>query len=106
MSLTLSSASESKPTTDQQMTEAPDSPPDNNTAHVERTNFNHTSSASQASGNSSSNSAKGETKANFGTPGSSYTSKKFQEEYDRMESLLLDRNWENLYGDVVYRGNQ
>lgn len=34
-------------------------------------------------------------KVNFGAPGSSWQTKKFNDEYERAESQLLDRNWDH-----------
>lgn len=75
--------------------EAPDSPP-------ETTHANTSSQASGPSGTQANTSSRvnGEggssnTKTNFGAPGSSWSTKKFNEEYEKAEANLLDRGWES-----------
>ncbi|KUJ07941.1 uncharacterized protein LY89DRAFT_742240 [Mollisia scopiformis] len=83
---------------DEPMMEVPDSPPE-----FERSPMQ--SFASQPSGSQSSNAVRvnGETatKVNYGAPGSSWQTKKFNEEYEKMESQLLDKQWDQRYGDPL-----
>lgn len=37
----------------------------------------------------------GQDRVNHGTPGSSWSSKKFREEYDRVLDGLVDKNWDS-----------
>ncbi|CAL3963655.1 unnamed protein product [Diplocarpon coronariae] len=74
--------------------DAPDSPPES--SHVERPRAGSQGAPAGRAG--------GDAKTNFGAPGSSYQTKKFAEEYEKVEAQLLDRQWENAYGDVFGRG--
>ncbi|KAH7330104.1 hypothetical protein BKA65DRAFT_404961 [Rhexocercosporidium sp. MPI-PUGE-AT-0058] len=75
--------------------EAPDSPPE--TTQVNSSGQASTASGTQANSSSRVNGEGGSssTKTNFGAPGSSWTTKKFNEEYEKAESNLLDRTWES-----------
>jgi len=42
----------------------------------------------------------GETKINFGAPGNTWSTKKFAEEYERAENLIMDKHWES--GCLIY----
>lgn len=74
---------------DETMIEAPDSPPEPERSPTQ-------SFAGQPSQPSNPNRVNGESgaKVNYGAPGSSWQTKKFHEEYDKMESQLLDKQWE------------
>ncbi|KAK0104699.1 hypothetical protein ONS95_004972 [Cadophora gregata] len=84
--------------------EAPDSPPEtghaSSSSQVPPTPTQANTSGGRVNGESSSSSSSN--KANFGAPGSSWMTKKFNEEYEKAESNLLDRGWENKYGDPLY----
>ncbi|KAF4621573.1 hypothetical protein G7Y89_g14515 [Cudoniella acicularis] len=44
-------------------------------------------------------------KANFGAPGSSYATKKFNEEYERALQSVVDKDWDGTkYGDPLLEG--
>ncbi|PBP22551.1 hypothetical protein BUE80_DR006534 [Diplocarpon rosae] len=92
----MSSSSQSKASPSEKLSnlDTPDSPPES--SHLER----------QSAGpqGASLGRANGDAKTNFGAPGSSYQTKKFGEEYEKVEAQLLDRQWENPYGDVLWRG--
>jgi len=77
------------------MMEAPDSPPELDRVVSPTQSFASLPSGSQQP-SSSSGRVNGESgaKVNFGAPGSSWQTKKFNEEYDKMESQLLDKSWE------------
>lgn len=66
------------------MMEAPDSPPE----------MQHVAPSSSQAQSSSSTRVNGETKVNHGAPGSSWNTKKFDEEYARAYNQLLDQNWD------------
>lgn len=75
--------------------EAPESPP-------EISHANPASQASAPSGTQANTSGRltgdvhgNTTKTNFGAPGSSWSTKKFNEEYEKAESNMLDRGWES-----------
>ena len=74
------------------MMEIPDSPPE----HVV---FSPTQASqgqgSQQAGNSARTNGDNTAKVNFGAPGSSWQTKKFNDEYERVESQLADRNWDH-----------
>ncbi|KAF5870030.1 uncharacterized protein Bfra_010176 [Botrytis fragariae] len=72
--------------------EAPDSPPDLYSAH------NHSNTPATTPSKSAT-----QEKVNHGAPGSSWNSKKFQEEYDRACEGLVDKNWDGKtrYGDPL-----
>jgi len=58
----------------------------------------HTANPARANGDSNA-------KVNFGAPGSSYSTKKFIDEYERAENQLLDRQWDHAkYGDPLMQG--
>ncbi|KAG4441207.1 hypothetical protein IFR05_003325 [Cadophora sp. M221] len=82
--------------------EAPDSPPE--TAHASSSSQAAGPSGTQANTSSRVNGEVGSsnTKTNFGAPGSSWSTKKFNEEYEKAEANMLDRAWENKYGDPLY----
>lgn len=98
------------------MTEAPESPPDTDSATTANTaasaapsaaatvNTNFTAATQQQPTTLSSPVRGGEHKTNFGAPGSSYASKKFQDEYDKVESGLLDRGWQSAFFSSSSRG--
>ncbi|CAD6447156.1 5e86d77e-1ec0-4bea-b748-283f758c186d [Sclerotinia trifoliorum] len=77
------------------MMEAPDSPPDL---------YAHNYSFSDTPVTTPSKSVAPQDKINHGSPGSSWTSKKFREEYDRAWDALVDRNWDGKkYGDPLVK---
>lgn len=80
---------------DQVMMEAPDSPPE--TSHVPQQSSNQSQSSGSAQQANTSGRVNGDsgTKVNFGAPGSSWQTKKFNDEYEKTESMLLDRQWES-----------
>jgi len=84
------------------MVEAPDSPPD--ASHLPAVNqlFSSISSPQQSTSNRV-NGVNGETtKCNHGAPGSSWSSKKFQDEYERAYGQLLDQGWDmKKYSDPL-----
>jgi hypothetical protein len=73
------------------MMEAPDSPPEQ---HVM---FSPTQASQGQNSQQAANPARtnGDGKVNFGAPGSSWQTKKFNDEYERAESQLLDRQWDH-----------
>jgi hypothetical protein len=73
------------------MMEAPDSPPE--TSHTAAANSSQPSSSQQT--NSNRVNGDGNAKVNHGPPGSSWTTKKFQEEYERANTQVLDQNWDS-----------
>lgn len=75
------------------MMEAPDSPPEFERSPTQ--SFAGQPSGSQASSAGRVNGDSG-TKVNYGAPGSSWQTKKFNEEYEKMESQLLDKQWERM----------
>jgi hypothetical protein len=79
---------------DELMLEAPDSPPDFERSPTQ--SFAGQPANAQASSSSRVN-GESSSKVNFGAPGSSWQTKKFNEEYDKMESQLLDKNWERMF---------
>lgn len=85
--------------------DAPDSPPEGSSGFESRpsgsqqvANSSSTRANGEASGSGGSGSRAGtnggEAKITFGAPGSSWTTKKFAEEYDRAENSIMDKNWE------------
>ncbi|PVH74762.1 hypothetical protein DL98DRAFT_575501 [Cadophora sp. DSE1049] len=104
-----STSAETKDTKDSQSQdvdmEAPDSPPETNHAssssQIPPTPTQANTSGGRVNGEGSGGSSSN-TKANFGAPGSSWMTKKFNEEYEKAEANLLDRGWENKYGDPLY----
>jgi len=100
------SAQQSQPTpqepesTDQIMAEAPDSPPEISHLPAPAQSFTtHLTSSAQPT----SSRVNGEAaKVNHGAPGSTWSTKKYQDEYDRACSSLVDQNWDNRkYGDTA-----
>ncbi|CZR62062.1 uncharacterized protein PAC_11959 [Phialocephala subalpina] len=93
-------------TPDEPMMEAPDSPPELDRVVSPTQSFASLPSGSQQP-SSSSGRVNGESgaKVNFGAPGSSWQTKKFNEEYDKMESQLLDKSWEQRFGDPLLTNN-
>jgi len=88
---------------DQDMMEAPDSPPEQGIM------FSPTSTSQAQSSHQAANHARANgdsnAKVNFGAPGSSYSTKKFMDEYERAENQLLDRQWDHTkYGDPLMQG--
>jgi len=83
---------------DEPMLEAPDSPPDFERSPTQ--SFANQPANSQPSSSSRVN-GESSSKVNYGAPGSSWQTKKFNEEYDKMESQLLDKIWEQKYGDPL-----
>jgi len=69
------------------MMEAPDSPPE-----TFNNSFDGNSNSQAAGGNRASSES---SKVNHGAPGSSWNTKKFREEYDRVYNGLLDQNWDH-----------
>jgi hypothetical protein len=80
------------------MMEAPDSPPEApqsfagpSSSFLQSPNSsqptNHQANTSRSNGDSAA-------KVNHGAPGSSWTSKKFHDEYERAMNSLLDKNWD------------
>lgn len=77
------------------MMEAPDSPPD---LYANNHSFSDTPATTP------SKSAAPQDKINHGSPGSSWSSKKFREEYDRAWDALVDKNWDGKkYGDPLVK---
>ena len=73
------------------MMEAPDSPPE--TSHLPvLANSSQLSSSAQT--NSNRVNGESNTKVSHGAPGSTWTTKKFQEEYERANTQVLDQNWD------------
>lgn len=75
------------------MMEAPDSPPEQHT--VFSPTYSSQAQSSQQAANSARTNGDNSAKVNFGAPGSSWQTKKFNEEYERAESQLLDRQWDH-----------
>jgi hypothetical protein len=75
------------------MMEAPDSPPEQ---HImfSPTHASQAQSSQQATNPARTN-GDNSAKVNFGAPGSSWQTKKFNDEYERAESQLLDRQWDH-----------
>ncbi|PMD64086.1 uncharacterized protein K444DRAFT_583824 [Hyaloscypha bicolor E] len=75
------------------MMEIPDSPPEQ---HImfSPTNISQAQGSQQAANPARTN-GDNSAKVNFGAPGSSWQTKKFNDEYERAESQLLDRNWDH-----------
>ncbi|ESZ93627.1 hypothetical protein SBOR_6005 [Sclerotinia borealis F-4128] len=78
------------------MMEAPDSPPDF---------FAPNHSFTDTPNTTPSRSAQSQDKVNHGAPGSSWNSKKFREDYDRVWDGLMDKNWDGKtkYGDPLIK---
>ncbi|KAG9232071.1 hypothetical protein BJ875DRAFT_467889 [Amylocarpus encephaloides] len=80
------------------MMEAPDSPPHGSTQAqfvAQSKSVQSNSSAARANG-------EGNSKANFGSPGSSWSTKKFNEEYQRAYDAQTDKDWDvTKYGDPL-----
>ncbi|KAI9644940.1 hypothetical protein NHQ30_006974 [Ciborinia camelliae] len=76
------------------MMETPDSPPDL---------YAHNYFSSDTPVTSPTKSAATQDKVNHGAPGSSWNSKKFREEYERVWDTLVDKNWDGKtkYGDPL-----
>ncbi|KAE8452390.1 hypothetical protein EG329_001090 [Mollisiaceae sp. DMI_Dod_QoI] len=84
---------------DEAMMEAPDSPPEFERISPTQS-FTSPPSGSQQPNTGRVNGESG-AKVNYGAPGSSWQTKKFNEEYDKIESQLLDKQWEQRYGDPL-----
>jgi hypothetical protein len=78
---------------DQDMMEAPDSPPEQNVMFSPT--FTSQAQSSQQAANPGRANGDSNARVNFGAPGSSYSTKKFMDEYERAENQLLDRQWDN-----------
>jgi hypothetical protein len=84
------------------MMEIPDSPPEQHSM------FSPTSASqaqnSQQASNPTRTNGDNSAKVNFGAPGSSWQTKKFNDEYERAESQLLDRTWDHseCYYVLIY----
>ncbi|RDL42280.1 uncharacterized protein BP5553_02259 [Venustampulla echinocandica] len=84
--------------------DAPDSPPTSQTQSPSASFHRHQqSNPQQSQSNTSASRTNGDgMKSNFGTPGSSWLSKKFTEEYDRAQSNVVDKNWDHTeFGDPL-----
>ncbi|CZT05036.1 uncharacterized protein RAG0_11271 [Rhynchosporium agropyri] len=84
--------------------DAPDSPPENTHAAAapSSTLANTAGRVNGDGGRPSSGGGSSSTKTpGFGAPGSIWTTKKFSEEYEKAEANMLDRAWENKYGDPL-----
>ena len=74
------------------MAEAPESPPETSHHPLANPSFSshlpisHESTSKQVNGDPS--------KVSYGAPGSSWSTKKFRDEYERTFSALLDQNWD------------
>ncbi|RAL65097.1 hypothetical protein DID88_001204 [Monilinia fructigena] len=81
---------------DDRMMETPDSPPEH---------YANNHSLSDTPVKSPSKTAVTSDKVNHGVPGSSWSSKKYREEYDRAWDMLLDKNWDGKtkYGDPLLK---
>ncbi|PMD48705.1 hypothetical protein L207DRAFT_505750 [Hyaloscypha variabilis F] len=87
---------------DQDMVEIPDSPPEHVMFSPTQASQPH---GTQQAGNSARANGDNNAKVNFGAPGSSWQTKKFNDEYERAENQLLDRNWDHTkYGDPLLKG--
>jgi hypothetical protein len=78
------------------MMDAPDSPPETQTTSGGPTSsFSVSNGAQQNNHLANSSKSKGDdaAKDSHGAPGSSWSSKKSRDEYDRAASLLVDRQW-------------
>ncbi|KAG0649961.1 hypothetical protein D0Z07_3971 [Hyphodiscus hymeniophilus] len=91
------------------MMEAPDSPPEAPSSSagpsssiqlqspIDSGDTNHKANSSRSNGDSAA-------KVNHGAPGSSWSTKKFHEEYDRACGSLLDQNWDSTkFGDPLLK---
>jgi hypothetical protein len=76
------------------MMDAPDSPPEQSHHNFGTQSFSSLPPASQQS-NSGRVNGEGAQKVNHGAPGSSWNTKKFNEEYDRAVNTLLDSQWDH-----------
>jgi len=83
---------------DLDMMEAPDSPPEQ---HVmfSPIQASQGQTSQQAANPTRTN---GDAKVNFGAPGSSWQTKKFNDEYERAENQLLDRQWDHSEHHSVF----
>ena len=81
--------------------EAPDSPPEQQAPLSPSFSPVAPNSSQQASASPRANGDKA-AKVDFGSPGSSYNNKKFNDDYDRAESSLLDRNWDHSECEVAW----
>ncbi|TAQ88517.1 hypothetical protein B7494_g3157 [Chlorociboria aeruginascens] len=82
---------------DQVMMEAPDSPPEVSP---------HAGPAAVSPTQQHPSSRNGEPRINHGPPGSSWNTKKFQDEYDRVYNGLQDQNWDHTrYGDPLLKSS-
>jgi hypothetical protein len=75
------------------MMETPDSPPEQGAMFSPT--FTPQAQSSQQAANPARANGDSNAKVNFGAPGSSYSTKKFVDEYERAENQLLDRQWDN-----------
>lgn len=74
------------------MMDTPDSPPETQTLSGPSSSF--TGPQPQYNGGKALSKTEEASKINHGVPGSSYSSKKFQEDYERAYNSLIDKNWD------------
>ncbi|KAL2067126.1 hypothetical protein VTL71DRAFT_1550 [Oculimacula yallundae] len=113
MSTSESNPTSTKPTDSQAQDvnmEAPDSPPEtthaNTSSQASAPSSTLANTSGRVNGDGGSGGGSSSTKINFGAPGSSWQTKKFSEEYEKAEANMLDRSWENKYGDPLYKIQQ